>query len=414
MQAGLKGNMSNQETRSPAMTGANVIRSKRNCAVCGGSEKTLLFEQTFSTVCLLEGYAVAVCPHCGFAFADDIPEQEAFDQYYRELSKYEYQHRGGRESASDETRQRGIAANLLSLIPDKSVRILEIGSSTGRLLSLLKESGCQNVWGLDPSPACAASARELYDVTILTQSVSDLAKSPDKFDLLIMVGVLEHIRDLEGALGTMHQILSPNARIYMDVPDATQFADWPDAPFQQFSTEHINFFSGTSLANLMRTRGYEAIFSEKVLHQYTDVTVMPSVRALFEYRGSAVSASVADDQSEPRLREYIEQSRAVDQRIRQLIDRTVGNREPILVWGVGTHTQRLLATGGLDRVNISAFVDSNPKYHGQRLRDIPIVSPDSLSGRREPILVCSRVFQKEIEQQIHQQLHLNNEVLSLY
>jgi hypothetical protein len=65
-------------------------------------------------------------------------------------------------------------------------------------------------------------------------------------------------------------------------------------------------------------------------------------------------------------------------------------------------------------VNISAFIDSNPKYHGQRLNGIPIVSPDSLGGRSEPILVCSRVFQKEIEQQIQQQLHLSNEVLSLY
>jgi hypothetical protein len=211
----------------------------------------------------------------------------------------------------------------------------------------------------------------------------------------------------------MHQILAPDARIYFDVPDATQFADFPDAPYQQFSTEHINFFSGASLANLMRRHGFDQVFSEKVLRQYTDVTVMPSVHAAFVDRG-AVSAPVCDDESEPRLRAYIDQSRAVDSRIRQLIDRTAGNREPILVWGVGTHTQRLLATGGLDRVNISAFVDSNPRYHGQRLHDIPIVSPESLCGRSEPILVCSRVFQKEIEQQIHQQLHLSNEVLSLY
>jgi hypothetical protein len=48
------------------------------------------------------------------------------------------------------------------------------------------------------------------------------------------------------------------------------------------------------------------------------------------------------------------------------------------------------------------------------LNDIPIVSPESLNGRREPILVCSRVFQKEIERQIHQQLRLSNEILSLY
>jgi FlaA1/EpsC-like NDP-sugar epimerase len=104
----------------------------------------------------------------------------------------------------------------------------------------------------------------------------------------------------------------------------------------------------------------------------------------------------------------------VDRRIRALIDRTAGQREPILVWGVGTHTKRLLATGGLDQVNVSAFVDSNPKYHGKRLHDIPIISPDSLGSRPEPILICSRVFPKEIERQIHEQLRLSNEVLSLY
>jgi SAM-dependent methyltransferase len=177
--------------------GQKVTRTPRECAVCGGKEKRRLFEQTFSTVCLLEGYTVVVCEHCGFAFADDIPAQEAFDAYYRDLSKYEYQHRGGRESTNDETRQRDVAATLAGLIPHKQTRILEIGCSTGRLLALLKENGYQNVWGLDPSPVCAASARDLYGVTVFTQSVSDLAKSQEKFDFLILVGVLEHIRDLE-------------------------------------------------------------------------------------------------------------------------------------------------------------------------------------------------------------------------
>jgi SAM-dependent methyltransferase len=392
-----------------------VIGTSRTCAVCGSDRKRRLFEQKFSTVCLLEGYTVAVCEQCGFAFADGIPEQEAFDAYYRDLSKFEYQHRGGRESANDESRLREVARTLGQLIPDKSARVLEIGCSTGRLLALLKENGYQNVWGIDPSPVCAASARGLYGVTVLTESVSGLVGSGEKFDFLIMVGVLEHIRDLEGALDTMHKILAPNARIYFDVPDATQFADWPDAPYQQFSMDHINFFSGVSLANLMRSHGFEQVFSEKVLRQYTDATVMPSVHAAFEDRGGrAVSPLVRDDESEKRLREYIEHSRVVDHRIRELIDRTAGQREPILVWGVGTHTQRLLATGGLDKVNISAFVDSNPKYHGKRLHDIPIVSPDSLGSRPEPILICSRVFQQEIERQIHEQLQLSNEVLSLY
>jgi len=116
---------------------------------------------------------VVVCEDCGFSFADNIPGQEAFDAYYRDLSKYEYQHRDGRESANDESRLRDAAQTLSEVIPDKSTRILEIGCSTGRLLGLLKERGYQNVWGLDPSPVCAASARDLYGVTVRTESVSD-------------------------------------------------------------------------------------------------------------------------------------------------------------------------------------------------------------------------------------------------
>jgi len=65
--------------------------------------------------------------------------------------------------------------------------------------------------------------------------------------------------------------------------------------------EHINFFSGASLANLMRTRGFEPVFSEKVLRQYTDVTMMPSVHAVFEDRGAPVGTLVRDDETERRL-----------------------------------------------------------------------------------------------------------------
>src|SRR5262249_35380325 len=160
--------------------------------------------------------------------------------------------------------------------------------------------------------------------------------------------------------------------------------------------------------------GFEGVFSEPVLRRYTDSTMMPSVHAAFQKLGEAIETPIPDAQTKIRLKQYIAQSTSVDERIRQLIDRTVSNQEPIIVWRVGTHTQRLLATGGLDRANICAFVDSNSKYHGRTLKNIPILSPDSLAAHREPILICSRVFQAEIKEQIRQQLRLENEILSLY
>jgi hypothetical protein len=74
----------------------------------------------------------------------------------------------------------------------------------------------------------------------------------------------------------------------------------------------------------------------------------------------------------------------------------------------------LLAAGAFDRIHIAAFVDSNPKYHGRDLQGIPVISPASLAGRREPILISTRGFQAEIQGQIRHQLNLSNEVILLY
>jgi len=53
-------------------------------------ESICLFQQRFSvlsTGSLMDGYDVVICQECGFCFADNIPEQAAFDLYYREMSK---------------------------------------------------------------------------------------------------------------------------------------------------------------------------------------------------------------------------------------------------------------------------------------------------------------------------------------
>jgi SAM-dependent methyltransferase len=366
-------------------------------------------------VLLVQGYDVVVCESCGFAFADNIPEQEAFDAYYQNLSKYEYQHRGGKESDPDRVRLMDVAEFISRFIHAADLRILDVGCATGRLLALLREKGFANVWGLDPSLGCAEAARKLFDIPVFTDAVSGLAKAHEKFDFIIMSGVLEHIRDLEGALATLRGLLTSEGRIYLDVPDATQFADWPDAPFQEFSIEHINFFSGQSLANLMQVNHFSHVFSQKVQRNYTETTVIPSVEGIFEKDSpEAPKKWDRDGSTAERIIEYIRQSERTDAGIRRILERTSMDGRSIVVWGVGTHTQRLLAAGALDGLNISRFVDSNPNYHGKRLQGIPIVAPEELKSRGEPILICSRVFQLEILRQIRDQLELKNEVLLLY
>ncbi len=394
---------------------------KRPCAVCGSVNSHLLFRQTFfemSSGSLLQGYDVAACSDCGFCFADHIPTQDEFDVHYRDMSKYEYQDRGGQETEHDRKRFEGIADSLIPFLPDPHVRLLDVGCATGRLLALFMERGFKNVLGIDPSPVCSEGARRLYDVTVVTGPVAAVKNVTKElsFGCIILAGVLEHMRDMNAILGLMREMLAVGGLIFIEVPDAVDFAKWPDAPYQEFSTEHINFFSSVSLENLMRCHGFVSVLSKHEIREQTVGTVMPVVTAIFRKEESVLTAApvVPDTVTAPALTKYIEKSRKVEERIHQTIQAIVDRRTPVIVWGVGTHTLHLLATGQLGKADIRAFVDSNPRYHGKRLNEIPILSPQELKGRSETILISSRVFQAVIEKQIREELCLTNETIKLY
>jgi hypothetical protein len=92
----------------------------------------------------------------------------------------------------------------------------------------------------------------------------------------------------------------------------------------------------------------------------------------------------------------------------------VDARRRILVWGVGTHTSRLMATSRLADADIAGFIESNSRYHGKSLHGRPIMPPRALKEHSEPVLISSRVFQNEIAEQIRNDLGCKNELILLY
>lgn len=392
--------------------------NSRPCAICGGQRKHLLFQQRFSvlsTGSLMDGYDVVICQECGFCFADNIPEQAAFDLYYREMSKYEHQDRTGLPSEFETHQFPALAQFIQHHMPDRQARILEIGCANGGLLNALKQSGYHNVLGVDPSPVCAHNAEQLYQIHVLTGALADIKTEIGPFDFIILVAVLEHIRDLDGALQILHDLLSHAGQLYIEVPDATKFVSSLDAPFQEFSIEHINFFSPLSLANLLGVHGFTRVSSMQTSYDQTDTHTGYAVRMVFQKSASNNRFDITQDHdTEGGLKNYIEESQKVENRIHNTVNELVDKEQPLFVWGAGTHTQRLLATSRLADANIVAFVDSNPNYQGKLLNNIPILHPNRLIGTREPILVSSRIFQSEIVHQIRLELKLENDIFTLY
>ena len=297
------------------------------------------------------------------------------------MSKYEYAQRGGAESEYDSRRLTLIADIIAPHLPSTDVRILDVGCASGRLLANIRDRGFANVTGLDPSPACAAAAARLYSIDVRTMTLADIAKAGEAFDVVIMVGVLEHLRDLDGAFDHLRAILPAGGLLYVEVPDVTAFADWPNAPYQDFSTEHINFFSPISLSNLMLRHGFTRVFLEQNHREQSYRTVMSNVSAVYRKEAASPRGDVQFDPDTAKgLERYLSQCAADDTRLRAEIDAVVDGRRRILVWGVGTHTSRLMATSRLAEADIVAFIESNSRYHGKTLHGRPILAPRGAQG----------------------------------
>ena len=236
--------------------------------------------------------------------------------------------------------------------------------------------------------------------------------------MLILCGVLEHVRDLSRTLDKIALITNHSGRVFVGVPDASRYADGEDGPFQEFQHGAHQFLRPKIV---VKSHGHPWLRAVALIQDVLEVnlrTTTPVVYGIF-CRMSGHEAPGCpppkDTETIRGLKDYVAKCGKEDARIQELIARIEHDREPLLIWGVGTHTLRLLAEGALSRANIVAFVDGNPKYHGRRLLDRPICPPEILRQHPEVrVLISSRAFQEEIAAEIVNGMKCVNPLVRLY
>jgi SAM-dependent methyltransferase len=383
----------------------------RPCPVCGGLGRHIIHRQRLLDGPLGGGYDVVVCTRCGAGFADGIPAQGVLDRHYSEHSKYSYDHAGGAESPWDLKRFEETVGQARRHLRARDARILDIGCATGGLLAAFRARGFPNVTGADPSPACAAAARRLYGLDVRTATLGEMRGWTERFDLVALVGVLEHVREARDALEVVKGLLMPGGLVYCAVPDVEGLAECFNAPYQQFSTEHVNFFSSLSLDRLFAGAGMAPVESWRWTVEWRGGVTEPIVSAV--YGPAPPRALDADSFTRPALERYVAVSKAGDAGIISTIESLRTSQEPVVVWGAGTLARRLLATTRLAEVNIQAFVDSSPHLQGGRLANSPIVPWASVEGLKRTVLICSITFEKEIAESIRGQSGYPGRIISL-
>lgn len=328
----------------------------RKCPCCAGQQFDTLgtIKMRLPKGCPLpEQYPILHCRSCGMCYAGTMATEQDYDRYYQEFNWY------GGSGKNNTPVERW--TELIERILPKTAEILDIGFGTGKFLLSLKQAGFQNLHGLDPS-AESVEALQKHGIDAAVGSVYHLDLE-QKFDLVILTGVLEHLLYPEKAVNQIAHSLNPGGRFFLSFPDYSAIAasDFPIPHF--FNQEHINYFSTESLNHLMGAYSFQLECRDVGGDcEYTDYVAV--YRAISEDAPSPQTALPADECTAPAIRAYLNRMGYELNKTRVVIQCLRGEGKQLWVWGCGAYLGYLLANTELQSCQIAGFIDSNPLKQG--------------------------------------------------
>jgi SAM-dependent methyltransferase len=381
---------------------------ERPCPVCGALAGEPLHRRSFVLPDghpLARGYTVVTCGVCGAAYATPLPDQAAYDRYYRDASKYAdaATGTGGGTQPWDDQRLEETARAIASFTPDKSTHIVDIGCGNGGLLRWLATLGYTNLTGVDPAQACADTTGAIAGVRGLVGSLFALPETLEPAGLIVLSHVLEHVREAGAAVDGLAAITSAGARVYAEVPNASQYTEYLVSPFLDFNTEHINHFSVGTLKRLFASRGWKIDSAGTKAITSSPTTRYPAAWVVAERSrpGEAIDEQQPDRSLRMALSRYVSASHALLSRVVARCEQLGVAQKEIIVWGTGQTTAILLAETPLGGARVRAFTDSNPMHYGRTISGAPVVPPDALRAwPKIPIVIGSLLHGAEIAEAI--------------
>ena len=202
------------------------------------------------------------CARCSMIYLFPVMTEEEESRFYKaEFEKYMAARAGADMDWTGpqkhvQSNQREVKRRLPFLKPfiKKGRKVLEVGCSSGFMLSALKEKGMK-VCGLDPSGGFIEFVRSKG--IAVYNNLEELRKSTgDQFDLIIHYYVFEHIRHPVEFLKEYLELLKPGGTMLFEVPCATDpLIELYKVPaFDRFywSIAHHWYFRKESLSRVLK------------------------------------------------------------------------------------------------------------------------------------------------------------------
>ena len=193
-----------------------------SCLLCGAGASDLLFhvpDRLYRTTARL--FDVRRCAACGLIRLDPMPEAAELARYYPE--NYWFSPDESAAARLEEMYRKLVLRDHLAFV-EGTLRacggpLLDVGCGGGLFAGMLRNRG-HHALGLDISPRAAAVAWRLQGVPAACGLLTQAPLAPASCAVVTMIHVLEHLYDPRPYLAAARDLLRPEGRLVVQVPNA--------------------------------------------------------------------------------------------------------------------------------------------------------------------------------------------------
>jgi SAM-dependent methyltransferase len=197
------------------------------CPICGSSGATAVLkgsDRLYGTTS--REFRVMECEECGLLRLDPQPAPEELGKYYP--ANYWFAPDTSAASRMEETYRRFVLGDHVRFaaraIRDSGARgpLLDAGCGGGLFLGMMRERGFR-VLGLDYSRDAAAIAWKRQQAPAVCATLDHAPFRAASLGAVTMFHVLEHLYDPRGYLAAARELLEPDGRLIVQVPNASSW-----------------------------------------------------------------------------------------------------------------------------------------------------------------------------------------------
>lgn len=219
-----------------------------NCPICN--------EYIFSKWGEVEHYSILKCNGCGLGITSPFPDEEDSAKMNQEIYQVKYRIQIYLSKQSYFVKRYMQYIKNIKKYKEKG-RLLDIGCNIGLFLKVAQQEGFE-VSGVEINKECADYGIKHFNLDIYTDYIEDIAFSDEKFDVITLFDVLEHVPDLHNFISEIARLLKDDGLLVLQSPNIDSLMatltkskwDWLTPP------DHLYHFTPEVLTKFLISNGF--------------------------------------------------------------------------------------------------------------------------------------------------------------